>query len=133
MIVNVYEPAYRRLVRLIREDIRSGRYAPGSLLPSERQLTQIHEVGTNTVRNALSVLRSTGEVVTIRGVGTQVREMYDREDQPATRGDRITARMPTDGEMRELGLPQGVPVLVVEQGGREVAVLPADRVALVVE
>lgn len=132
MIVMLYEPAYRRLVRLIRQDIQAGKYPPGSLLPSERSLTQIHEVGTNTVRSALALLRSTGEVVTVRGVGTRVREEHEIDDEPVTKGARIQARMPTDDEMHAMGLTPGVPVLVVERGD-EMTVLPADRKTLVVE
>jgi GntR family transcriptional regulator len=133
MIVTVYEPAYRRLIRLIRQDIRGGKYPPGSLLPSENRLIQIHEVGRDTVRSALAVLRSTGEVVTIRGVGTKVREAYDRDDEPVTRGCRIIARMPTDEEMHKLGLTPGVPLFVIEKDGQDPVVLPADRTALVVK
>ncbi|MCT9932397.1 GntR family transcriptional regulator [Planotetraspora sp. A-T 1434] len=131
--MTVYEPAYRRLIRLIRQDIKAGEYPPGSLLPSENRLIQIHGVGRETVRSALAVLRSTGEVVTIRGVGSQVRETFDRDDEPVTKGARIIARMPTDEEMRQLDMTPGVPLLVVERDGREVAVLPADRKALIVK
>lgn len=96
-------------------------------------MTQIHEVGTDTVRTALAWLRSTGEVVTERGVGTRVREELEVVDEPVSLGARIRARMPTDDEMRDLGLTPGVPLLVVERDGQEVAVLPADRKALVVK
>lgn len=133
MIVSVYEPAYRRLIRLIREDIRAGKYPPGSLLPAEGRLVQIHEVGRDTVRSAMAVLRSTGEVVTIRGVGTKVRETYDRDDESVSKGARIIARMPTDEEMRGLKLTPGVPLLVVEREGADPVVLPADKKALIVE
>lgn len=131
--MTVYEPAYRRLIRLIRDDIRAGKYPPGSLLPSENRLVQIHEIGRDTVRSALAVLRSTGEVVTVRGMGTRVRETYDRDDEPVTKGSRIIARMPNDEEMRMLGLTPGVPVLVVEREGEDPLILPADKTALLVE
>jgi GntR family transcriptional regulator len=131
--VTVYEPVYRRVARLIREEIAAGRYGPGDMLPSEGQLVHIHDVGRDAIRDALALLRSTGEVVTVRGVGTRVREEHEISDEPVTKGARIGARMPTEDEMRALGVTPGVPVLVVERDGVEVAVLPADRVALVVE
>lgn len=127
-----YEPLYRQLARLIREGITGGEYTPGEMLPSESRLAQMHGVGKDTVRDALAVLRGTGEVVTVRGVGTRVREEHEVDDEPIGAGVRVTARMPTDGERRDLGLPEGVPVLVVEQDGKA-AVLPSNRKALVVE
>jgi GntR family transcriptional regulator len=39
----------------------------------------------------------------------------------------ISARMPTEQERRELGLSEGVPVLVVSREGADDEVLPADR------
>ncbi|WP_405149534.1 GntR family transcriptional regulator [Sphaerisporangium sp. NBC_01403] len=131
--MTVYEPVYRRVARLIREAIASGKYPPGELLPSEGRLAQIHEVGKDTVRDALALLRSTGEVVTVRGVGTRVREEHEVDEEPVTKGARIAARMPTEQEMHAMGLTPGVPVLVVERAGGQVVVLPADRKALVVE
>ena len=129
---NAYEPLYRQLARLLREEIGAGRFAPGELLPSEGRLSQVHEVGRDTVRDALSVLRSTGEVVTVRGVGTRVRDDHEVDDEPIGSGARVTARMPTDDERRDLGLPEGVPLLVVERDGK-VTLLPGNRKALVVE
>ncbi|MEU8271595.1 GntR family transcriptional regulator [Sphaerisporangium sp. NPDC049002] len=130
--MTVYEPVYRRVARILREEITAGKYQPGELLPSEGRLAQIHEVGKDTVRDALALLRSTGEVVTVRGVGTRVREEAEVTDEPVGKGTRIAARMPTEGEMHAMGLTPGTPVLVVERNG-DVTVLPADRKALIVE
>lgn len=129
---SAYMPEYRQLARILREEIASGRYRPGQKLPSEARLAQIYEVGHDTVRRALGLLRAAGEVVTVKGVGTRVREERDIEDEPVTSGARITARMPTEEEMRAMDVTPGVPVLVVERDGA-VEVLPADRKALVVE
>jgi GntR family transcriptional regulator len=102
------------------------------MLPSEGRLAQVHEVGRDAIRDALAYLRSTGEVVTVKGVGTRVREEHEIDDEPVGKGARIQARMPTEEEMHAMGLTPGVPVLVVEAGG-EVTVLPADRKAVIVE
>lgn len=133
IVTSVYEPVYRRVARLIREAIAAGEYAPGQLLPSEARLASIYEVGRDAMRDALALLRSTGEVVTVRGVGTRVREAHEIDEEPVSSGARIGARMPTEDEMHALGLTPGVPVLVVEREGMEATVLPADRKALVVE
>lgn len=125
-------PVYRQLARILREDIASGRYLPGEMLPSEARLAQIYEVGRDTVRDALALLRSTGHVVTERGVGTRVREEREVTVEPIGKGARVSARMPTEEERRELALPEGVPLLVVERDGEE-TILPADQKVLVVE
>lgn len=129
---SAYTPVYRQLAQILREDIASGRYRPGEMLPSEGRLAQIHEVGRDTVRDALAVLRSSGEVVTVKGVGTRVREEREVTVEPIGKGARVSARMPSEEERRELALPEGVPLLVVERDG-EMVLLPADQKVLVVE
>lgn len=130
---SAYMPVYRQLARILREDIASGRYGSGELLPSEARLAQIYEVGRDTVRGALALLRSTGHVVTVKGVGTRVREDREVTMEPIGKGARVSARMPTEDERRELALPEGVPLLVVERDGEDALILPADQKVLVVE
>jgi len=55
-----------------------------------------------------------------------VRERVEPETVRVEGPARIGARMPTPDERRRLRLDEGVPVLVVVEGGRE-RVLPADR------
>lgn len=120
---------YRQLADLLREQIKAGHPQPGGLLPSEGQLQQTYGVGRETVRRALRVLREEGLVVTEAGYGTRVREPVEQAPVRVPRGATVTGRMPTAAERTAMGIPDGVPVLVVSYGGRE-QVHPADRTRL---
>jgi GntR family transcriptional regulator len=52
--------------------IRDGTYPPGFRLPSEAELAELYEVARPTVRQALSLLRDRGLVVTLHGRGSLV-------------------------------------------------------------
>ncbi|PYE86257.1 FadR/GntR family transcriptional regulator [Pseudoroseicyclus aestuarii] len=56
----------------LRQDILSGRYAPGDKLPSEAQLTEAHGVSRTVVREALAHLRRDGLVEAHQGLGVFV-------------------------------------------------------------
>jgi GntR family transcriptional regulator len=123
-----YEPVYRQLAGILRDQIRAGELQPGAALPPEATLAQTYDVGRDTVRDALASLRSEGLVITTRGRGTFVRE-------PATdltvirtgAGTRVAARVATADERLRLSLPEGTAVLVVTRPGKPDQVLPADR------
>ena len=123
-----FEPVYRQLARILREQIQAGELRPGAALPSEASLSQTFGVGRDAVRDALASLRTEGLVVTTRGIGTFVRE-------PATEitvlrlgaGTRVAARVATADERQHLGVPEGTAVLVVTRFGQPDEVLPADR------
>ena len=68
-----FEPVYRQLARILREQIRAGELRAGAALPSEASLSQRFGVGRDAVRDALSALRGEGLVITTRGIGTFVR------------------------------------------------------------
>ncbi|MFF0704970.1 GntR family transcriptional regulator [Streptomyces tendae] len=65
---------YEQLAGILEGRIRAGTYAAGSRLPGEMLLAQEFEVGSNTVRKALEILRNRGLVVTMRARGTFVAE-----------------------------------------------------------
>jgi DNA-binding transcriptional regulator YhcF (GntR family) len=123
-----FEPVYRQLARILREQIQAGELHPGAALPSEAALSQTFGVGRDAVRDALAALRSEGLVVTTRGIGSFVRE-------PATEvttvrlgtGTRVAARVATTDERLSLGLPEGSAVLIVRQPGKREKLLPADQ------
>lgn len=73
------QPLYLQLAALLREQIRSGELQPGRAIPSEQRLMQIHELGRDTVRAGIGVLKEEGWLVTQRGRGTFVRP---REEWP---------------------------------------------------
>ena len=65
-------PPYRQLAEIIRTRIKSGEYQQGSRLPSEAEIMEEFEVGRNTARRAVSVLRDQGIVETVATRGTYV-------------------------------------------------------------
>lgn len=65
-------PPWRRLAESLRDDITSGKYAPGQRLPSAVTLHQEHGVAVVTARKALALLVDDGLAVVITGMGTYV-------------------------------------------------------------
>jgi GntR family transcriptional regulator len=67
-------PPWRQLAALLRDQIKSGKLAPGARLPSILTLSQEHGIATVTVRKALDALKDEGLIVTTPGYGTFVAE-----------------------------------------------------------
>lgn len=65
-------PYYRQVVDQLAELVRSGQLAPGSLLPSVRELAAQLLVSLITVRNAYAELEHAGLIVRRQGFGTYV-------------------------------------------------------------
>jgi DNA-binding GntR family transcriptional regulator len=123
-----FEPVYRQLARILREQIQAGELRAGEALPSEAALSQRFGVGRDAVRDALAMLRGEGLVITTRGIGTFVRGLV--EEVAVVRvgvGTRVSARVPTADERLKLGIPEGTAVLVVAREGEPEQLLPADR------
>jgi GntR family transcriptional regulator len=72
--VNPYSdvPVYAQLAAILRDKITSGELKTLDMLPSENVLSQTYEVGRDTVRHALAVLRDEGLVFTVAQRGTYV-------------------------------------------------------------
>src|SRR5712691_544775 len=66
-------PKYAQVIDELRRRIESGEYAPGSLLPSEHQLSQEFAIARPTVVRALRTLRQDGWIETQQGKGSFVR------------------------------------------------------------
>jgi DNA-binding FadR family transcriptional regulator len=62
----------RGLFEQLAEQIKSGRLAPGTRLPTEQALTRAARVSRTVVREAVAALRAEGLVVTRQGVGAFV-------------------------------------------------------------
>lgn len=124
-----YVPAYRQISDDLRERIRSGELAPGRQLPAEDRLASEYGVAKDTLRDALQVLRSEGLIRTVNRRASYVREAAKRTRMSIEGPAQVIARMPTPEERRELRLDEGVPVLVVDRGGKR-DVLPGDRTEL---
>lgn len=81
-----------------------------------------HDVGRDTVRDAMQALRNDGLIDSRRGYRSRVRKPVPRERRPLSPGDRVIARMPTPEEREEHDMSEGVPVVVVDG-----TAYPADR------
>lgn len=92
---------------------------------------QQYELGRVAVRQALGVLRSEGLIVTVKREGSYVRPQVPAERVAVQRSAEITARMPSPEERKELDIPEGVPVFVINQPRKRNRILPADRTILI--
>ena len=66
-------PKYAQVIDGIQRRIESGEYPPGSMLPSEHQLSEEFRVVRATVARALRILRDDGWIETQQGKGSFVR------------------------------------------------------------
>jgi GntR family transcriptional regulator len=65
-------PYYYQLQEILKEDLDSGRWGPGELMPSEADLVSLFGVSRTVIRKALDLLEGEGRVVRIKGKGTVV-------------------------------------------------------------
>ena len=70
----VRETVVDHLVKRISEDIVTGRYPPGSLLPPEREFASEYEVTRTSLKHTLVRLEQAGLIETRHGVGSRVRD-----------------------------------------------------------
>ncbi|MEV4568531.1 GntR family transcriptional regulator [Nonomuraea sp. NPDC049419] len=124
-------PVHRQLADIIRADIAAGRLKPGQPLPSETRLMQEYELGRVAVRQALSVLRSEGLIVTVKREGSYVRPELPTERVTVRDAAEVTARMPSPEERKTLNIPEGVPVFVIKEPRKRSRILSADRTVLI--
>jgi GntR family transcriptional regulator len=68
-------PLYHQLAIILTEKIRSGRYQPGQMIPSETVLARQFAIGRPTVRQAMDTLVKKGLILRKRGAGTFVRSV----------------------------------------------------------
>lgn len=73
MSLEFVPPKYAQLVNELQRRIASGEYAPGSMMPSEHQLTEEFSVSRPTIVRALAVLRDGGWIESRQGKGRYVR------------------------------------------------------------
>lgn len=116
--------AYQRLADILREEIMSGRWPAGYVLPSVDGLERQYHVSRPVAQGALRVLRQEGLIEVSQGRRAWVRDLPPMETVWLSPGASLTARMPTRDEVLALDLAEGVPVAVIEPGGR---LYPTDR------
>lgn len=128
---NSDRPVVKQVADRIRAQIAEGALRPGQVLPGEYQMMEWFGVSRASVREALTILRGEGLVVTTPRVGTRVRVERERTEVPVAAGTEVTARMPTEVERRQHEMPLGVPVMVLTHVDGSEQVLPADRFVVV--
>lgn len=67
---NEGKPKYLIVMEELKEEIRSGRIAPGDKIPSENMLTKKYQMSRHTIRKALAILVQEEFVVAKQGQGT---------------------------------------------------------------
>lgn len=72
-------PVYRQLAAILRQRIRSGKYAPGQRIPSEKDLEDEFKLARGTLKKAIGVLRDEGLVHTVQGKGSFTVEVLPPE------------------------------------------------------
>lgn len=73
-------PLYHQLADIITDQIRSGEYQAGDLIPSETGIAKDYGIGRPTVRQAMDLLVRKGLIERKRGSGTFVKEQNDNVD-----------------------------------------------------
>ncbi|RJR17040.1 MAG: GntR family transcriptional regulator [Nitrospiraceae bacterium] len=68
------EKLYMQLYNILRRKIESGEWATGSLLPTEKEISILHQVSVITVRTAMSHLVKEGFLIRTQGKGTFVKD-----------------------------------------------------------
>jgi DNA-binding GntR family transcriptional regulator len=107
---------YVQLASWLRGEIIAGRLPLGAKLPAEETLKRSFGVDRSVVRRAVQLLREEGVVMTRHGVGSFVATVPQLTIVTVHQGDRVSARMPDDGERVRLGqLSPGIPVLIVRR------------------
>ncbi|WP_125763051.1 GntR family transcriptional regulator [Companilactobacillus hulinensis] len=130
---------YKEVANKLRDQIRSGNYVPGELLPDQNQLAKDFSTTRITVHKAIQLLVVEGMVYSKRGAGTFVRKDYISDedstnygsvspiDKPlgatyTNQGKKVTskvlelsARMPTTEEADKLIIQPTDPVYVIRR------------------
>ncbi len=124
-------PIYYQLKELLREKIVAGEWAPGEMIPSERELSDRYGISRMTVRQALKELTIEGLLYREQGRGTFVAEpkieqqlakltsfsedMQSRGFQPGGQVLRQERVLPSILACRALEIPPDRPVVLLER------------------
>lgn len=112
------EPIYQQIVRILRTQIASGEYPPGSRIPAVRELALEAGVNPNTMQKALAELERDGLLETMRTTGKFVTHDQERigEIRRALAADSIRILI---GNLRSLGLTEDQILAAVGQSLKE--------------
>lgn len=124
------KPLHLQMEELIRENLDSGLWSPGSLIPSENELSQLHGISRMTVRNVLTKLVQEDLLFRIPGKGTFVKEQkfeakslfYEGiREQLERKGYEVSTKLlgvhqsKRSKEYRKLNVEKGTPLYIVQR------------------
>jgi GntR family transcriptional regulator len=107
-------PLYYQIMRDLKEQIVSGKLAPGDQMPSEAEHTRRFGVSRVVIRQALGMLQEEGLVVRVKGKGTFVSDAVAEDATPRVSGsleDLIHIGSDTRIEVVEFRLVKATPDL----------------------
>lgn len=112
------EPIYQQIVRILRTQIASGEYPPGSRIPAVRELALEAGVNPNTMQKALAELERDGLLETVRTTGKFVTQDQERinEIRNTLAADSIRILI---GNLKSLGLTEDQILAALEQSLKE--------------
>jgi GntR family transcriptional regulator len=108
-------PFYRQIVDQMADLIRSGQLAPGTQLPSVRDLAGQLLVSLITVRRAYSDLENAGLIVLRQGYGTYVADDVIAASREQALADARAGLAAAVGRARRLGLDGGAVRAVLDE------------------
>lgn len=79
-------PVYRQLAVILRDQIAFGQLRSGRAIPTEKVLMDEHDLGRDSVRKALGLLREAGLIEAVQGRGTFVTEHAQERAQEQAKG-----------------------------------------------
>lgn len=129
---------YKAVADEIRQQIKTGKYSPGELMPDQNQIARDFGTTRVTIHKALQLLMIEGMIYSKRGSGTYVRKDYNNNengdfgkvspiDKPlgttyTNQGKKVTskvlelsARIPTKAESDKLIIQSTEPVYVIRR------------------
>ena len=121
---------YSTLARHLTEEIESGRYKVGELIPTEAELQQQFDVSRHTVREALRDLKSRGLILARAGIGTVVRAQ-EASGTSFMHGAGTLEDVIQFGEATRMEVLHHGPVVADEALAEEVAAKPGQALHLV--
>lgn len=100
-------PLYFQLKKFIAEEIDNGNYPPDSMIPTEKELSQIFDISRTTVRQAITELVQEERLYRVKSKGTFV--CY-----PKIRQDFIMTLIPFNEDMIRAGKKPSTEVLALQ-------------------
>lgn len=104
---NTPVPLYFQLETLILEEIENGSYPPGSMIPTEKELSQMFNISRTTVRQAIAALVQKDRLYRTKSKGTFVAH-------PKTSQDFMLTIMSYDEDVRAAGRTPSTEMLKME-------------------